>query len=749
MRSITALIRKDLRGYLDQPTGYILLVVFTGVISFLFFFTPFGTTSEASTRSLFTALPWLLMVFVPASTMRLLAEEQRDGTLEILLTQPIQGWAVLLTKFVSGFIFVGLLIVSTAGIPIALSTAGNVDVGAVTAQYVGSLFLAASFVSIGLFTSSLTRNQVIAFILGLLFIGALLLAGLDVVADGLPSRVSGLLQTLSPATHFSSIARGVIDLRDVLYFIALVSTLLSATYLTIRGKSLSHQSPQYRNLQLGVVGLIVVSLLVGWFGSSIGGRLDLTEDKLFTLSPATTEIISGLDDLLTVELFQSKDPPAHVALVARDVNDFLDDLSARSGGDVKIVRKYPDEDEAAARKAQLIGVPQMQFNVRSQGELQIKAGYLGLSMTYADRREVIPFIGAVDGFEYRIASLAFRMLQQERKRVTFLSGHGEKTATEGIQTLGSVLAQHYELTEVQPEEGGTVDLSSVDVLIVAGPTESISDDVRAAIAAYINGGGKAMILVDAVSIDMQRLAALPNRNSFADFVENYGVIVEEDIAFDVRSNETLSFGTQVGNIAIPFPYWMRVPTVDSKVAGEVESIVLPWASSVGFLTEWQHERILLLETPDSGALDLNYRNSPDVSPGSQALAQATAGDLFEVQMGVAVTGPAAPSGGASPGDFRLVVIGDSDWISDGVVGQFQENLGFALNLVDWLAQEDALASIRSKVISSRQLLFESTTHRNVAQYANVIGVPAFFVLAGLFRFIRRRNITQRVYGDEE
>lgn len=748
MRSLIALIRKDLRGYLDQPTGYILLVVFCAVVSFLYFFTPFGTTTEASTQSLFTALPWLLMIFVPASTMRLLAEEQRDGTLEILLTQPIQGWIVLIAKFLTGIIFVSVLILSTVGIPIALSTAGNVDPGAVVAQYVGSLFLAAAFVSIGLFTSSLTRNQVIAFILGLLFIGALLLVGLDAVADGLPAAASGPLQTLSPATHFDSIARGVIDLRDVIYFIALVSTMLSATYLMIRGKSLSHQSPQYRNLQVGVAALIVLSLLVGWFGSSIGGRLDLTEDKLFTLSPATREILGELDDLLTIELFQSKDPPAHVAIVARDVNDFLDDLAASSNGMVRVVRKYPTSDPddeagvAASRKAQLMGVPQMQFNVQSQGELQIKTGYLGLSMTYADRRESVPFIATVDGFEYRIASLTYAMIKQQRKSVRFLSGHGEKTPANGLQTIGAVLAQQYDISLVEPSEDGSLDLDGTDVLIVAGPTEEIVDSERAALAAYLDGGGKAMLLLDPVSIDQQRLMALPNRNSFADFVHGYGVLVEDDIAFDVRSHETLEFGTQLGSVAIPFPYWMRVKTVDSKVAGDVESVVLPWASSVGFFTDWPHERILLLETSESGAIDLNYRNSPDVSPNSPALATVSPGDLFNAQMGVAVTRP------APAGQLRLVVLGDSDWIGDSVSARYQENLGLALNLVDWLAQEDILADLRSKVITSRQLLYSSDLHRNVVQYVNVAGVPALFVLIGLVQFVRRRNISQRTWGDE-
>ncbi len=201
MGSFFALIRKDLKGYFDQPTGYILLIIFAGVISYTFFFvTPFNTTKEASVRDLFTLLPWMLGVFVPASTMRLFAEEQRDGTLEILLTQPIHGWVVLLTKFLSGLIFVNLMIITTLGIPIALSTAGNLDFGAIAAQYVGSFFLAAAFVAIGLFTSSLTRNQIVAFIVGLFINMGLMIIGLDIVSVTLASRVATLLETLSPVT---------------------------------------------------------------------------------------------------------------------------------------------------------------------------------------------------------------------------------------------------------------------------------------------------------------------------------------------------------------------------------------------------------------------------------------------------------------------------------------------------------------------------------------------------------------------
>ena len=197
------------------------------------------------------------------------------------------------------------------------------DWGAAIAQYIGSIFLAASLVSIGLFTSSLTRNQIVAFILGLTLSMILMIMGLEIVAITLPNSVASLIQLLSPITHFSNMARGIIDLRDLIYFVALISTFLSATFLIIRSRTISHATNQYRNLQLGVAGLIITSILVGWFGTSINGRIDLTNDKIFSLSPASVEILDDLEDLLTVEVYMSVDPPVQLTAVSRDLNDFL------------------------------------------------------------------------------------------------------------------------------------------------------------------------------------------------------------------------------------------------------------------------------------------------------------------------------------------------------------------------------------------------------------------------------------------
>ncbi len=742
-----ALVKKDIKSYFDQPAAYILIVPFVAVLSYVFFSQAL-ITGEASLRPLFTvdfqidnpSLPWLLAIFVPAATMKLLAEENRDGTLELLLTHPIRGWIVLLSKFLSGFIFVAFAVLATIGIPVAVQTAGNLDIGAAAGQYVGSLFLAASFVSIGLFTSSLTRNQVVAFILGLSLTMFLMIMGLDIVAVTLPQRLASLLQDLSPVTHFSSVARGVIHLRDVLYFIALVSTFLSATFLIVRGRTLSHKSTQYRNLQLGTAGLIIFSLLIGWSGSSIKGRFDLTEDRLFTISPATSDIVHQLDDILTLEFYESREPPIQVALTARDVGDFLDDFAAGSDGKVKLVRRFPDDDEDELRKSQVAGVPPVQFNVRSQGELQIKSGYLGLSMTYVDQRETIPFINNFDGFEYRMASLINRMVEDQKKSVVFLTGHGQSGPSGGYQTFAALLTDSYGVREINASEDPAIDLSGVDVLIVGGPTQSIPDETADAILEYLTNGGKALLMIDSVLVDQSQLIAGENRNSFRDLPEKFGVIVENDLVFDLQSNETLSFGTQVGSVFLPYPYWVRAPVIDKKVAGNVESAILPWASSLG-ISESQRGRIEvipILETSEFAAIDFNYG---DLRPNSPIFDETTPDNLVQSLVAVAVAEQSEDEEA-----YRIVVVGDSGWVTDALVSRSQENVALALNLVDWLAQEDKLASVRSKVVSSRDLLYSSPTHENTARWINVAGIPLIFILFGAIRSVRRRRFGFTLYG---
>tara|TARA_B100001179_G_C18583326_1_gene401007 strand:- start:36 stop:1799 length:1764 start_codon:yes stop_codon:yes gene_type:complete len=561
---------------------------------------------------------------------------------------------------------------------------------------------------------------------------ALMIMGLEIVAITLPSTAANLLQLLSPITHFDNIGRGIIDFRDILYFLSLISTFLCGTFMVMRSRTLSHKTPQYRNLQLGVAGFIILSILIGWFGTSIKGRLDLTEDKIFTLSPATEEIVGQLDDLLTIDLYMSKDPPVQVSPVSRDINDFLDDVESSSDGMVKIARHFPEDDEKALKKADNAGIPPIQFNVRSQGELQIKTGYMGLALTYLDKREVVPFIQSVDGFEYRLASLVNKMLddRSQKKIVAFLSGHQEMEISRELASFASVLNQQYQVITLATNEGIPIDLEDVDVLMITSPKSRIGETHRESIKNYITDGGKAFIAIEPVLVDFNQLAGIPNRDSSADFIlSEFGISVESDLVFDLQSNETLAFGTGgAGNVYLPYPYWVKANVVDSKIGGEVSNVVMPWASTVGILDLPDSEYTVspLISTTEFGSIDMNLRN---LRPNSPTFSETTGDNFVLSDLGVALE----HSNGS-----RMVITGDADWISE-TATRFNTNVLLGLNIIDWLAQEDNLASVRSKVVSERNLVFSSDRHRNIVQYSNIGGVPLAFIILGLARFMQRRS----------
>ena len=744
MRSLLTILNKDLKSYFDQPTGYILNIIFVISISFMFFRT-IETTNEASLRPMFSILPWILSIYIPAATMRLFSEEQRDGTLEILFTQPVRGVIVILSKFFAGLIFVVIGILGTLIIPFSLVFAGNLDFGALLAQYLGAIFLSSSLVSIGIFSSSLTKNQIVAFMIALSISILLIIIGLDFINITLPSELSILLQDLSPITHFSSMTRGLIDLRDVLYFISIDIAFLSLTYLNTRGKSLNTSSMQYKNLRIGVGSLVILSLVFAWFGNSIQGRVDLTEDKIYSLAPSTKNIFDNLDDYVTITLFESKDHPINTALTARDVNDFLSDLNARSKF-VRIKHRYPDANEKDAEESEILGIPPVQFNIRRQGEFQIKTGYLGMTIAYANNKEVIPFIESLDGLEYKIASLTFKMLNDTKKTITFINLPSVKNNQYGMSSFISLLSQQYNINIVSPDElQGIQNLPDVFIM-PGGSYENINIDSIQTIQNYITQGASFLILIDTVNIDTNRMIAYQNEFSGSKYWENYGIIVKNNILFDMNSYETLPFSTQSGEVLLPYPYWLRTPPLDSKSTGKVNSILFPWTSSIELIKPLINNIIVepLITTSPTASIQYDYQ---DLSPGANFEASRD-------NTGVQVIGVKIQNNDKSSNiPIRAILIADSDWLSDFIASSNQSNFALGMNMVDWLAQEDKLADIRSKVIRERKLEWSSKgkffSHQTLTKNLNYVLTPIIFIIIGFYRYLKRKSIQKKTFSDEK
>jgi len=240
MHSIWIITKRELSSFFDSLTAYILLVLFLGFSGFFTWL--FGSdvflTGQASLQSFFSIAFWSLFFFIPALTMRLLAEENKTGTIELLLTKAVTDRQVVIGKFLSALLLVAIALLFTAPYVITLANIGSIDWGAILCGYMGLLLMSASYISIGLYASSITNNQIVAFLTAL-FIGLFFHVIFDALASNFTGWTGEIFNTLSMSDHFESISRGVVDSRDLIYFFSLVATGLLLSELSLTKRNLN------------------------------------------------------------------------------------------------------------------------------------------------------------------------------------------------------------------------------------------------------------------------------------------------------------------------------------------------------------------------------------------------------------------------------------------------------------------------------------------------------------------------------
>lgn len=230
---IAVFSKKELKSFFDSPIAYIVITIFL-LITGWFFFNNLFLAGQASMRDLFNIVPFIFMFFVPAITMRSISEERKSGTIEILVTLPVEDYQIILGKFFAGLMLICCALTLTWVYVLFLSLLGNLDLGATFAGYVGLVFLGAAYLSIGIFTSSLTQNQIVAFITSFVIIFALFT--LNNVLMFMPDFLASFFEYLSTGYHFSNIARGVIDTRDVIYYLSLIFFFLFMAVRTLESR---------------------------------------------------------------------------------------------------------------------------------------------------------------------------------------------------------------------------------------------------------------------------------------------------------------------------------------------------------------------------------------------------------------------------------------------------------------------------------------------------------------------------------
>lgn len=238
MSAILTVFKRELRSYFATPVAYVFIVIFL-VLSgaFTFYLGNFYERGQADLMPFFSFHPWLYLFLVPAVSMRLWSEERKSGTIELLLTLPITMWQAVMGKFLAAWAFIGIALALTFPLWITVNYLGDPDNGVIFASYLGSLLMAGAFLAIGSCISAATRNQVVAFILTVVVCFLLIMAGFPLVLDAFrawaPQALVDAIAGLSFLTHFVSISKGVIDLRDLLYFVLMIGFWLYASAIVI------------------------------------------------------------------------------------------------------------------------------------------------------------------------------------------------------------------------------------------------------------------------------------------------------------------------------------------------------------------------------------------------------------------------------------------------------------------------------------------------------------------------------------
>ena len=235
MRNILTIFQKEFKSYFNSPIAYIFIITFILFSSWLFFRT-FFLIGQAHLRPLFSIFPWLFLILAPSITMRAWAEEKKMGTIEVLMTLPLKDYEVVVGKFLASFFFMITTVVLTFPLAITVYSLGNPDTGSIIGGYIGAILMGGAYLAIGLFCSSLTKNQIVAFIISTVSCFILLIIGEDIVLMSAPDTVAPLFSYLGLGTHFESISRGVIDSRDLIYYFSTIGFFLFLNTLALESR---------------------------------------------------------------------------------------------------------------------------------------------------------------------------------------------------------------------------------------------------------------------------------------------------------------------------------------------------------------------------------------------------------------------------------------------------------------------------------------------------------------------------------
>jgi len=399
--TIRRIMRKELTLFFSSPVAYLFLIAFAAITLFIFFWgETFFARNIADVRPLFEWMPILLIFLTSALTMRMWSEERRSGTLEHVLTQPIPIWRFVTAKFLACMALLVIALVVTLPLPVTVAIVGNLDWGPVWSGYLATLFLGAAYISVGLFVSARSDNQIVSLISAVAVCGALYLIGSPLITNFVGNDVAQWLRALGSGSRFSDITRGVIDARDFVYYVSIV-----AIFLTLNTFSLERErwaaggdKRHHRNWQWATALLIANAVAANlWLGQINVLRMDTTQGKLYSISDATRNYLSQLQEPLLIRgYFSAKTHPLLAPLVPQ-IRDLIKEYAVAGKGRVRVEfvdpLTDPEMEQEANRKYNILPTP---FQVNSRYQASLVNSYFDVLIKYGDQFKVLGFRDLID-----------------------------------------------------------------------------------------------------------------------------------------------------------------------------------------------------------------------------------------------------------------------------------------------------------------------------------------------------------------
>lgn len=623
--------RRETAAYFNAAIAYIFIIVFVLLNSGLFM-TQFFLISRADMRPFFGSLPFVLAVFLAAVTMRQWAEERKGNTLELLLTFPMGTQELVLGKYLASLVFYLAALACTLPIPIMLKFLGNPDLGVLFSSYLGSVLLGAFFLAVGIFISGLARDQIVAFILAMMVCFSLHLIGTEFLAASIDGWIPGagtLLRNLvGTARHFDSFAKGVVDNRDVAYFL-----IGSVLFLVLNGFWLEgRMRPKAKTIFTTAVLISVGIFFMGnWLLAGIPlGRFDLTEGQIYTIAPATEKILHGLKAPVTAKFYVSPTDkmPTGMKTLEQEVQDKLDELRVASQGNFQYKIFHMEAanvvggaggEETLEQQLSVKGIKPFQVQSIESDEVGVRLVYSSLTLAYKERpEEIIPRIipDNLQELEYLVISRIYRMGLAAVPKTALVAPYKEKEVEPQLKALLSQLGGQvpegyrddnyevlplalqyagYEVSRIKLSEQETIP-EDVLTLVVVEPAE-MNERQKYEINRFLRGGGSLFLAVQnyeylyAPSASGNQLEIEPQGKNpgINSLLSSWGLEVDEQILVDqLHDVVNLSGAARLGpfelSVPVKIPIQILVPpsgmNPEISITSRLSTIFYLWGTAL-------------------------------------------------------------------------------------------------------------------------------------------------------------------------